>query len=376
MKPLRRQTLTEQAASHLREGFQKGRWAGQLPGVGPLADELGVSKDTIRAALSLLEEQGLIKSSGWGKRREIITRRPRSRRSGSLRIGILLRETLEQDNTHSVRLILGIRHALESAGHACFIARRTIIDCGEAIPRIQAQIDADKADAWIVYGGSYEILRWFIEQKVPVFAIGGRFDGLHLASTATRLDAAMHQCVDALHARGHQRIVFVVPAFWRHPNLSKTATAFVERLQHHGLQPHRDYHVPDWTETPEGLQQLFEALFRTTPPTALLLLEPGYTIAALAFLAQRGLRVPEDISLVSLMTDPLFHYRVPEISHFDWPIDIHVKRVAQWVDAIAAGTAIPRATEASAVFREGQTIAPAPAGATIHTPKLTSARSH
>ena len=52
-RPLRRLPLVEQTAAHLREGFQSGRWAGLLPGVVPLAEELMVSKDIAREALNL-----------------------------------------------------------------------------------------------------------------------------------------------------------------------------------------------------------------------------------------------------------------------------------------------------------------------------------
>lgn len=361
MNPLRRQTLIEQAAAHLREGFQKGRWAGQLPGVGPLAGELGVSKDTLRAALALLEDQGLIKSAGWGKRREIVTRRTRARRSGSLRIGILLREPLEQDNAQSLRLILGIRHELEAAGHICAIAPRSIVECGGSLRQISALVQATKADAWIVYGGTHEVLKWFVSQRIPALAAGGRADDLPIACTRTVLGQAIRDCVDALVTRGHQRIVLIGPDSWREPTLGRNATTFLDRLRHHGIHPHADFNVPDWTETAQGMQELLSALFHSTPPTALLLLEPSYTVAALSFLATRGLRVPEDVSIVSLLLDPLFHFRQPEISHFAWPDDVHVKRIMQWVASVAAGKPDHLVTEVGATFREGQTIAPAPA---------------
>jgi DNA-binding transcriptional MocR family regulator len=56
--PLRRLRLAEQIAVHLREGFQSGRWVGQLPGAPQLANELRVSNQTVRAALKRLEAEG------------------------------------------------------------------------------------------------------------------------------------------------------------------------------------------------------------------------------------------------------------------------------------------------------------------------------
>ena len=43
MHPIRRLSLAEQTAAHLREGLRRGRWRGTLPGLVRLAAELDVS---------------------------------------------------------------------------------------------------------------------------------------------------------------------------------------------------------------------------------------------------------------------------------------------------------------------------------------------
>ena len=61
--PLRRLSVVEQTAVHLREGLRAGQWRGQLPGVVRLSAELGVSTHTLRAALLTIEAEGLIRMS-------------------------------------------------------------------------------------------------------------------------------------------------------------------------------------------------------------------------------------------------------------------------------------------------------------------------
>lgn len=50
--------------------------------------------------------------------------------------------------------------------------------------------------------------------------------------------------------------------------IDQTVTLFRDILQKAGVQPSA-YHVPDWEETPAGLEKLLDETFRVTPPTAL-----------------------------------------------------------------------------------------------------------
>ena len=48
MKRLRRLTIADQTAEHLRAGVRDGRWGKQFPGVVRLTAELGVATATVR----------------------------------------------------------------------------------------------------------------------------------------------------------------------------------------------------------------------------------------------------------------------------------------------------------------------------------------
>ena len=63
--PIRKVSIAEQTAEHLREGIRSGRWAGELPGVLRLAADLEVSKGAVRDALHLLEGEGLLSPGFW-----------------------------------------------------------------------------------------------------------------------------------------------------------------------------------------------------------------------------------------------------------------------------------------------------------------------
>ena len=69
MTPLHIASASEQAASYLREQLIRKVWVGTIPGGPVLASQLGVGRMTIEAALSMLENEGLLVPQGPGRRR-------------------------------------------------------------------------------------------------------------------------------------------------------------------------------------------------------------------------------------------------------------------------------------------------------------------
>lgn len=333
MQPLKRQSLIEQTAGHLRRGFQSGQWQGRLPGVQRLAEEFNVSKDTVRAALKLLEAEGSLKAQGAGRSRKIVPARRGAQEQRRLRMAILLPVPLRDDNAHSHRLILGIQNAIEADGHACTIVTQP---SGGSLRRVTALVTLTEADAWVVYAGSHELLKWFANKRLPALALGGRPLDLPLPRSRTVLVDAMNQCVDALVGLAHRRVVLIAPDLWRQPTPNHTAEALLTRLALHGI-PSSEYNLPAWQETPEGLDTLLKALFFATPPTALILAEPTYCSAVRAWLGEHGLHVPRDVSLVNLLPDPIFQLHHPAYTGFVWPENVHIHRIQRWLKALLSG---------------------------------------
>lgn len=355
MQPIRRLSLSEHTAQHLREGFAAGRWSGKLPGVWLLAKELAVSRDAVRAALRLLEAEGFIRHSGAGKSRHI-TKPAGIARRRVLRIGILLSSPLEKDNAHSHELIFTIRQAIEAAGHVCFLDAKSALHFRHNVDRIRRHLKDCDADAWIAYSAQRDVLEMVSAGPVPAFALGGQMMGLPMAGSRADLTIPICDCLDLLVAQRHQSIVLICPAKLRLPKPNLSAEVFLDRLRHHGIRADARYNLPDWEHTPDGLNALLQALFFTTPPTALIVFDPECLGPVLVFLAGRGLRVPEHVSVVNIMPDPMQAFYRPAIAHFQWHVQPHVKRVIQWVNALGRGKADRRMSTTEPVFVPAESI--------------------
>ncbi|MEK7949416.1 substrate-binding domain-containing protein [Luteolibacter soli] len=357
MHPFRQRSVIEQVADHLWQGFRNGHWRGQLPGVRSLVQELGVSKDTVEAALRLLESEGSLKSAGPGRRKEIVMARD-STEDRTLRVGVVMSDTLKLINLHSQQMMLDVIRRIENAGHTCFTAERSLRELGYKVTRVTRMIESAKADAWVAYSATREVLECFVSRSIPVMAVGGGFAGLPVASTSTKIDDAIRDSVRTLSALGHRRIVAISPDSWRLPMPSQTGMAYLTALEECGHTP-TSYNLPSWDQTPEGLEKLLESLFMITQPTALIFVNPAPYVAALEFLGRKGIRVPRDISVIGMTTGPMFSLLPRSPAHFKWPIDEHVRRVNRWVKSLAKGETDLAQTTFPATFEPGETIAEA-----------------
>lgn len=364
MPRLQRATLVDQTAGFLRKGISKGRWSGRLPGALKLSRELDVSKDTLMAALAVLEDEGLLVSRGVGKAREIaaggksppgkIAAAPRVRRR--LRVGILPYEDSHHSPAFKQRQLLAIAHGIESAGHTAFFAPRSQVACKGDLGRIGAMVAAGDADLWVVMNGLQEVAEWFRARRIPYFALGGRTAGGAPSSAYCPTDA-MASALARLISLGHRRIILVCPRNWRLPQRSPYVLDFLGALKAAGI-PSGDYNVPDWTETPAGFAALLRSLFAITPPTALIVGDARQALAVTTFLSSRGLRVGHDVSLLVRTPDPTLEWASPTMAHFSFDEDLIVRRVVRRIAGFAKGRGDSEAELFPMTFTDGATIGP------------------
>lgn len=348
-------SAVEQVAAYLREELSRGQWSGHLPGVDRLAPELGVSRKTLEAALRQLEAEGVLTRNGPRRRRSIEAHGLQP--PPALRVSILLSEAADRQ----VGYMVDLQHELARVGHQTGFAEASMSECGMSVRRIARMIEKTPADAWVVTAAPREVLRWFHERSLPVCALFGRRRGLPIAGVGPDKPPAYALATRKLIAMGHRRIVLLARRMRRLPEPGSSEQAFLNELAAHGI-PRGPYHLPDWEESIEGFHAGLDALFRVTPPTALIIQEAVLFTAAQQFLARRGLRVPEDVSMICTDADPTFAWCKPSVAHIRWDSRPVVRRIVRWAANLSSGKPDVRQVLTPAEFVPGGTIGPVAGG--------------
>jgi DNA-binding LacI/PurR family transcriptional regulator len=325
-----------------------------MPGVIGLARELGAARNTVEAALELLEKEGLLVPQGAGRRRQIAV--PESGTPGGpavrrLRIAILTHDPLALTEGY----IIELQHLLQEAGFTAFFAAKCLMDLQMDVKRVARLTKQTDADAWVVVAGSRGVLEWFSEQGIPMFALFGRRRGLPVAGAGPDKVRAIGNLVRRLVELGHQRIVLLALAARRLPEPGLPERTFLEELKSHGIRT-GPYNLPDWDDSPEGLGRLLDSLLRVTPPTAFLVDEAYLFHAVKHHLSERGIRSPEHVSLICTDPDRTFVWCRPSIAHIRWESGPMLRRIIRWAENVARGKQDLRQTLTHAEFVEGGTI--------------------
>jgi DNA-binding LacI/PurR family transcriptional regulator len=352
MRPFSAKSAVRQLADHLREEILSGALGENFPGINQLVRELGVGTETVVAAVAELEKEGLLKNRA-GRRGRIVAG-PGGAGTRRLRVRLLpyTREQCRLD------YCLELEHRLEAAGHTVSFADKSLRDLRNEAGRVAGFVGKNPADAWVVIGGSREVLEWFSEQPVPAFALFGQPVGLSLAATGPRKSLCIQAAVRRLVELGHRRIAMLVYEERRKPQPGIPEQIFLDTLKAEGLSS-GSYNLPDWRGGPGGFRECLNELFRFTPPTALFL-EPELYSAAHQHFARHGILVPRDVSMISLDSAPLFDWWDPPTSHITYDSRPCIRRIVRWVSHVSCGIDDRRCTPTAARFVEGGTIGPAP----------------
>ena len=351
MPPLTLHSAANQVAAHLRADIIRGRWTDTLPGVDRLAVELGVNRKTVDAAMRQLEQEGLLLRQGLRRSRRIIP----SQGGGAhpLRVALLVWTPADRSWTY----VVDLQHRLAEAGHVSFHTPKTLLELNMDVSRIAKMVARTKADAWVVVCGSVEVLAWFAQQKTPAFALFGGWRGLPIAAAGPDCRAAVEDGTRSLLKLGHRRIVMLIRRQHRQPIMGQLPKAFLTALATYNISA-SPYVLPDWEESAPGFQKCLANLFRVSPPTGLMVDEPELFAATYHFLAARGLRVPQDVSLIFLGHEPVFEWCVPTVTRMQQDFSQLVRCILRWANYVSRGKRDLRQHAFPAQFIPGGTVAP------------------
>ncbi len=331
---LRRADAAEEA---LRKLIAEGTFS-ELPGVRFLADALGVGVPTVSEALQRLRDQGWIENRGERRRfvvkREVVARAMAEEDApavcGARHLVIFTpRDSGASPHEPFWQLVSQLGELLAPDG---WTLRVHAVDYGYD-KRNRAPWDAvlstERPQALIIARGTPWMADWSRGCGVPTFYFGG--DTGVLALPVVGYDGAhlMRETLRQLIRLGHRTLAL--------PALARTS-AFVKRIRQAAEEVAAETGVKVILHTPAAapfepvaLRTCLQRLWMRQPPTALILVSWYEYLAAYGFLIGKGLRVPEDVSLVSLVDDAMAPWINPEPARFEHDAHQLAVVLAGWV---------------------------------------------
>lgn len=207
-----------------------------------------------------------------------------------------------------------------------------------------------------------QIVDLLATQRIPFVRIGSHQNGAGIPVSMDD-EGSARTATDYLIGRGHRRIGFIAGS--AEYNLSAwrvdgwRAAMAGAGLDCEGLLAQGDFSYASGEAAATAL------LGADNPPSAIIASNDQMALATLEVARLRGLRVPEDLSIISFDNTPLVHFTQPPLTAVDQPIAATASKAVELIIAAQKGDELPEGlTVISAAIVERGSVAP-PSGADI-----------
>jgi LacI family transcriptional regulator len=352
-----RQSLVAQTVAFLNTQIENGEWRDWLPSERSLCELLQVSRNTLRAALAQMKKEGRIRAVHGAGNQILAPAGTNPSRAGVHDVALLSPEPLERLRPNQSLWIDEMRALLSERGMRLRVFHGHHYFAANPGPALNKLVTRNPHGCWIVMLGNETVQRWFAKNDIPCILAGSPYPGLDLPFRDLDHRAMCRHAAGVLLGLGHRRIAMLTQKSRRAGDLESEA-GFVEgvRQSRHSdaeaLVLHHEATVASAAHTLRRILKLQPA------PTALLIVHPYYYLAVASRLAQSGVRIPADISLVSRDDDPFLSFLAPEPARYVASPHAMAKSLLRPVLELLEGNAVTqRASLIMPEFFRGESIA-------------------
>lgn len=301
----RPQTLLSRTEQVLREAIARGEFAGnRLPAAAELAEQLGVSRETVRLAQESLQREGLLvkyRRKGTLIQPPAMTLKKTPARSSLL--GYLQADypspNPKEDivtRTTSGLLLQGAMREASRAGCRLLVHHAPHTEMDRAIEQILTE--APLRGAVFASFGEEKLVRRTLGRGLPVVLLDHELNLPRISTVREDSKQGAALAVAHLARLGHRRIAY---ADWQLADLNPwRITGYRKGLSDARLPRRRAWELSAQI-TDTGADDLVEKLLALRPaPTALICFNNSLAALAIERLRRRGIRVPDDLSVMGI----------------------------------------------------------------------------
>ncbi len=325
-----------------------------LPGEMELARELQVGRNTIRAAMVVLEKEGLVRTVS-GRRREVLGQVRRARPKQE-KVAVLVLPAPWHSLPPSTLLWMdALRLRLLGAGWQLQLVVEAAAFRRAPATALESLVSRYPSAVWVLYRSTAAMQRWFEKHEVSTVIAGSCHAGVNLPQMDTDFRATSRHASARLLGLGHRRLAVLAPAAPLAGD-EESLLGFREGAEGASLQ------VLSVTDSKTSvLQALRSILAASERPTAIFTLEARHAATALTFLVGQGVTIPGQMSLLSRDHDPLLEHLVPEPARYERQPEAFAKKLAHLVTSSGGGVPLKETKHLiMPAFMRGETLGRAP----------------
>jgi len=399
----KKSTLPRETVSVLKDWILRGVLAGSFPGEIRLKQRLCIGRDTLRIALNQLEEEGWIGPARKGKQRPVlmmpaqvastpaqvsstsaqvsstsaqvssmpaqVSSMPAQVSSASAQVssararpGQLLPVTLLSPFPIAHRQTLmemeETQTRLAAQGRQLLFASPDIFHLAQPGRQLERLVQSMPSAAWLLFATSQSVQQWFAQSGQPAFLFELPFPGIELPFVGFDWAAAAFHAGVQLLRQGHRSLAILEYAE-RRPGLVADEEGLERALGTFPGQAQLLVFKDDLT--PTGVARSLEKVFDLpNRPTALILTRTAQVLTCYSWLAARGIRIPKDISIISLPNDTWFSDLYPPLCHYAPDPNFVSRKIAERVmELVDNGRIAQESIRAPLNYFPGATIGPA-----------------
>jgi hypothetical protein len=327
----KRRSLVNETANTLKEWISTGVLRDVLPGELQLKLRLGVGRDTLRLALQLLADEGWVSAAVKGQQRRIHPpHSPINQESPPQNLPV----TFLSPNAIEARVTLlemedTQRHLAEQGRNLRYLAP-DLFKLKNPGSRLERLVRENPSAAWILFAVNEGMQRWFEEKGIPTLLYGTPYPGVGLPFVVSDWGAAAFHAGIQLVRHGH-RVIGMLEYRERFPGVLAEERGVERALATVGGGDGRLIVFKD-DRTPASVARSLDLAFSLKQrPTALVLTYTRQLLTCYSWLVSRGIRVPADVSIISLTNDSWFEDLHPPICYYQPETKLMSRKIARRV---------------------------------------------
>ncbi|MBU4365632.1 MAG: substrate-binding domain-containing protein [Verrucomicrobia bacterium] len=354
---IRRESIVTQVVDVLKQELPRlihGKW---LPGERVLSNQFQVSRTTIRAALAQLQRQKLIRACPQ-KGYKILAGRRHSNEKPSRLIGWFQGSSQAGLKPRSQSMIRDIERGLNNAGYELKTFTDIHLRGHNRHQQLSNLVAEHRAAFWMLTAASFKTQEWFMKHGIPSLVLGSCYAGIKLTNLDIDYWAVCRHAAILLWRLGHRRLCLLAPRTRFGGDLAgeEGFQAALVQLSRGTQPPLILYH----NESALDIRRVLDdCLSRTPVPTAFLVSHPVHALTTISYLMRRGLRVPEDISLICRDDDEFMEHLIPSLAHYAVDLEVFARRcIRMLIQMATSGHLKPFSRRMMPRFVRGNTVAP------------------